>query len=91
MHSVVGHEIPMTSLSEIVGCNGWNLYPTTKHATVALTHTVRRELAAIKSPIRITVSCDHIEITPLISVATSLSSRCANTFHLTYSIHSQCM
>ncbi|EFN86974.1 farnesol dehydrogenase isoform X2 [Harpegnathos saltator] len=54
MCSVLGHEIPAKPLSEIIGCNGWNLYPACKHATVALTHTVRRELAAIKSPIRIT-------------------------------------
>ncbi|XP_011135636.1 farnesol dehydrogenase isoform X1 [Harpegnathos saltator] len=54
VNSVLGHEIPAKPLSEIIGCNGWNLYPACKHATVALTHTVRRELAAIKSPIRIT-------------------------------------
>lgn len=54
--SVLGHEIPSGFLSEIDGCNGWNLYPTCKHGNVALTHTVRRELAAIKAPIRITVS-----------------------------------
>lgn len=52
--SVLGHEIPSGFLSEIDGCNGWNLYPTCKHGNVALTHTVRRELAAIKAPIRIT-------------------------------------
>lgn len=54
INSVLGHEIPSRFLSEIDGCNGWNLYPTCKHGTVALTHTVRRELAAIKAPIRIT-------------------------------------
>lgn len=54
INSVLGHEIPSGSLLEIDGCNGWNLYPTCKHGTVALTHTVRRELAAIKAPIRIT-------------------------------------
>ncbi|CAK9829262.1 Farnesol dehydrogenase [Anthophora retusa] len=54
INSVLGHEIPNGFLSEIDGCNGWNLYPTCKHGTVALTHTVRRELAAIKAPIRIT-------------------------------------
>ena len=54
--SVLGHEIPSGFLSEIDGCNGWNLYPTCKHGAVALTHTVRRELAAIRGPIRITVS-----------------------------------
>ncbi|CAD1479988.1 unnamed protein product, partial [Heterotrigona itama] len=52
--SVLGHEIPSGFFSEIDGCNGWNLYPTCKHGAVALTHTVRRELAAIKAPIRIT-------------------------------------
>lgn len=54
--SVLGHEIPSGFFSEIDGCNGWNLYPACKHGNVALTHTVRRELAAIKAPIRITVS-----------------------------------
>ncbi|XP_050477682.1 farnesol dehydrogenase-like isoform X2 [Bombus huntii] len=54
INSVLGHEIPSGFLSEIDGCNGWNLYPTCKHGNVALTHTVRRELAAIKAPIRIT-------------------------------------
>ncbi|XP_076678717.1 farnesol dehydrogenase isoform X2 [Andrena cerasifolii] len=54
INSVLGHEIPSEFLSEIDGCNGWNLYPACKHGTVALTHTVRRELAAIKAPIRIT-------------------------------------
>lgn len=54
VNSVLGHEIPSGPLSEVEGCNGWNLYPACKHGTVALTHTVRRELAAIKAPIRIT-------------------------------------
>lgn len=57
INSVLGHEIPSGFLSEIDGCNGWNLYPTCKHGTVALTHTVRRELAAVKAPIRITSIC----------------------------------
>lgn len=57
INSILGHEIPSKSISEIDGCNGWNLYPTTKHGTVALTHSVRRELAAIKAPIRITGIC----------------------------------
>ncbi|XP_053970289.1 farnesol dehydrogenase-like [Hylaeus anthracinus] len=57
INSVLGHEIPSRFLSEIDGCNGWNLYPTCKHGTVALTHTVRRELAAVKAPIRITSIC----------------------------------
>nr|XP_003705639.2 PREDICTED: dehydrogenase/reductase SDR family member 11-like [Megachile rotundata] len=54
INSVLGHKIPSGSFLEIDGCNGWNLYPTCKHGTVALTHTVRQELAAIKAPIRIT-------------------------------------
>ncbi|KAK2585715.1 hypothetical protein KPH14_010328 [Odynerus spinipes] len=54
INSVLGHEIPSGYLSDADGCNGWNLYPTCKHGTVALTHTVRRELCAIKAPIRIT-------------------------------------
>ncbi|XP_032683762.1 farnesol dehydrogenase-like [Odontomachus brunneus] len=54
VNSILGHEIPTKPLSEITGSNGFNLYPATKHATVALTHTVRRELAVMKLPIRIT-------------------------------------
>lgn len=54
VNSVLGHEIPMGSISETEGCNGWNIYPACKHATVALTHTVRRELAAVQAKIRIT-------------------------------------
>ncbi|XP_060811165.1 farnesol dehydrogenase-like isoform X1 [Bombus pascuorum] len=73
INSVLGHEIPSGFLSEIDGCNGWNLYPTCKHGNVALTHTVRRELAAIKAPIRITsispgiVETDIARHTPTIS------------------------
>ncbi|XP_017753491.1 PREDICTED: farnesol dehydrogenase-like [Eufriesea mexicana] len=51
INSVLGREIPSSYLLEK---DGWNLYPACKHGTVALTHTVRRELAAIKAPIRIT-------------------------------------
>lgn len=54
INSVAGYRIPPVFLPEIDGCNGWNLYPTCKHGTVALTHTVRQELTAIKAPIRIT-------------------------------------
>lgn len=38
----------------------FNIYPATKHGSVALTHVIRRELADIKAPIRVTVSYDHI-------------------------------
>lgn len=40
--------------------NEYNIYPVTKHASVALTHVIRREIADVKAPIRVTVSCDHI-------------------------------
>ncbi|KAK0180569.1 hypothetical protein PV327_002937 [Microctonus hyperodae] len=54
INSVLGHEIPLQGFSEEKGLNGFNIYPSTKHATVALTHTVRRELAASKLSIKIT-------------------------------------
>ncbi|KAL6261654.1 hypothetical protein P5V15_006742 [Pogonomyrmex californicus] len=53
INSVLGHYLP-TNLTSEYGLSDFNLYPTTKHGTVALTHTVRRELAAVKAPIRIT-------------------------------------
>ncbi|KAK0072310.1 hypothetical protein PV325_011567, partial [Microctonus aethiopoides] len=52
--SILGHEVPLQGCSEEKGLNGFNIYPSTKHATVALTHTVRRELAADRLPIKIT-------------------------------------
>ncbi|XP_029658668.1 farnesol dehydrogenase-like [Formica exsecta] len=55
VNSVLGHCIPAKP------CEGktdaaldFNLYVASKHATVALTHTVRREIADIKPSIRIT-------------------------------------
>jgi hypothetical protein len=54
--SVLGHYIPFN----IDMC--FNLYPATKHGSVALTHVVRQELAEIKASIRITVSYDRILI-----------------------------
>lgn len=57
MYSVLGHYLPPYTSD---GFRDFNLYPTSKHGSVTLTHTVRRELAGIKAPIRITVSCDNI-------------------------------
>lgn len=54
--SILGRKIPSTAFSGIDGCNGWNLYPACKHATVALTQSVKQELIDVKAPIRITVS-----------------------------------
>lgn len=53
--SVLGHELRDSFLSDIDGLNGFNVYPACKHASVALTHTVRRELKSVGAPIRITV------------------------------------
>ncbi|XP_043500005.1 farnesol dehydrogenase-like [Polistes fuscatus] len=57
INSITGHRIPSGSPSDIEGSNGWNLYPTTKHASVALTETVKNELRAAGAPIRITSIC----------------------------------
>ncbi|XP_024945123.1 myogenesis-regulating glycosidase isoform X2 [Cephus cinctus] len=51
---LLGHEIPEGVPDVVDGSGGWNLYPSCKHATVAMTHTIRRELAKIKVPIRVT-------------------------------------
>jgi len=49
MFSVLSHYLPLE------GMPNFNLYPATKHASLALTNTVRGEIAKIKTPIRITV------------------------------------
>lgn len=55
INSVIGHEIPgIPPLGPGTEDISWNLYSACKHGTVALTHTVRRELRVIKAPIRIT-------------------------------------
>ncbi|KAI4503480.1 hypothetical protein M0802_001702 [Mischocyttarus mexicanus] len=54
INSVLGHIMPCSSLDNTRSCNGWNLYPTSKHASVALTQSVRQELCVIKSRIRVT-------------------------------------
>ncbi|CAL1680682.1 unnamed protein product [Lasius platythorax] len=55
INSVLGHYIPPKSCEGIIDAAfDFNLYVASKHATVALTHTVRREIADIKPPIRIT-------------------------------------
>ncbi|XP_077260701.1 farnesol dehydrogenase [Temnothorax americanus] len=54
INSVIGHYL-LTNVSTVAGLLAdVNLYPATKHGSVALTHVVRRELASIKAPIRIT-------------------------------------
>lgn len=57
MCSILSHYY-FTSISD--GVHDFNLYPASKHGSLALTHSVRRELAGIKAPIRITVSGLHI-------------------------------
>ncbi|XP_046410943.1 farnesol dehydrogenase-like isoform X2 [Neodiprion fabricii] len=49
INSVLGHEIP-----EGVLHRGWNLYPSCKHATVAMSSIVRRELIDVKAKVRMT-------------------------------------
>ncbi|KAL6442774.1 hypothetical protein ACFW04_002682 [Cataglyphis niger] len=52
VNSVMGHYIPAKSSED--AALDFNLYVASKHATVALTHTVRREIADFKPSIRIT-------------------------------------
>lgn len=56
--SVLGHYL-LTNIDGNLPCE-FNIYPVTKHGSVTLTHLIRRELADIKAPIRITVSYDYI-------------------------------
>ncbi|XP_015436496.1 PREDICTED: farnesol dehydrogenase-like [Dufourea novaeangliae] len=65
MNSILGHEMPSRTLSELDGCNGWHLYPACKHGSVALTESVRRELAAVKAQIRVTSICPGLVSTNL--------------------------
>lgn len=51
----MGHIIPNRMLSDEKGLNGFNLYPATKHASVALTQTIRNELKDADPKIRVTV------------------------------------
>ncbi|XP_014601544.1 PREDICTED: farnesol dehydrogenase-like [Polistes canadensis] len=57
INSILGHLIPFGGPIDVEGCNGWNLYPATKHASVALTETVKHELHDVEVPIRITSIC----------------------------------
>lgn len=54
IHSVLSHYLPLDGMPD------FNLYPATKHASLALTDTVRGEIAKIKAPIRITVRCNYV-------------------------------
>ncbi|XP_012264702.2 farnesol dehydrogenase-like [Athalia rosae] len=49
INSLLGHEIPEGVLHK-----GWNLYPSCKHATVAMADVVRRELIDVKTKVRMT-------------------------------------
>ncbi|XP_071561124.1 farnesol dehydrogenase [Temnothorax nylanderi] len=53
INSVLGHYL-LTNVSTVGLLADFNLYPASKHGSVALTHVVRRELASVKAPIRIT-------------------------------------
>nr|XP_050867546.1 farnesol dehydrogenase-like [Vespula vulgaris]XP_050867547.1 farnesol dehydrogenase-like [Vespula vulgaris]XP_050867548.1 farnesol dehydrogenase-like [Vespula vulgaris] len=65
INSVLGQKLLIPFLSDVDGFNGWNLYPASKHAAVALTHTVREELCLIKASIRVTSICPGIVKTNL--------------------------
>ncbi|KAJ8687928.1 hypothetical protein QAD02_023723 [Eretmocerus hayati] len=56
INSVLGHVIPEAtpSSTQSKSPNCWNLYPASKHAGVALTHTIRREISHASLPIRVT-------------------------------------
>lgn len=54
INSLLAHIIPTEGLSDKAGFNAFNLYPAIKHASRVLTTLVRREIADIKVPIRVT-------------------------------------
>jgi len=60
MCSILGHNIPMHNLSNKDDLTIFNIYSATKHASRVLTTLVRREIADVQVPIRVTVSCDHL-------------------------------
>ncbi|XP_067204210.1 farnesol dehydrogenase-like [Linepithema humile] len=54
INSVLAHNIPMKGLLDKDGYNGFNIYCATKHASRVLTTAVRREIATVQAPIRVT-------------------------------------
>ncbi|XP_012234899.1 farnesol dehydrogenase [Linepithema humile] len=52
--SVLAHLNPIQGMSDKDGCNGYNLYPASKYAARIMTTAVRREIAAVQAPIRVT-------------------------------------
>lgn len=74
INSILGHIIPSGSFSDVEGSNGWNLYPATKHASVALTETVKQELRAVGVPIRITSICPGIVKTEICGNDTNIKN-----------------
>ncbi|KAH0946515.1 hypothetical protein HN011_004292, partial [Eciton burchellii] len=54
INSILGHRLPSSSFSEVKSLNNFNMYPVCKHANVCLTNIVRREIVAVKAPIRVT-------------------------------------
>ncbi|CAL7935498.1 unnamed protein product [Xylocopa violacea] len=66
INSMAGHHVPYKNFSEKDKYSGSSLYPASKFASVALTESVRRELAAIKARIRITSVCPGLVNTDMI-------------------------
>lgn len=60
VNSVLGLMLPTYTLATDDETKSYNVYPACKHATVAVTETVRRELAKIGSKIRITSICPSL-------------------------------
>ncbi|XP_033340779.2 farnesol dehydrogenase isoform X1 [Megalopta genalis] len=54
INSIAGHMSHTPIFSDVEGSNGFHMYPACKHGTVALTESVRRELAFINAQIRVT-------------------------------------
>ncbi|XP_046466980.1 farnesol dehydrogenase isoform X1 [Neodiprion pinetum] len=69
INSILGHEIP-----EGVLHRGWNLYPSCKHATVAMSSIVRRELIDVKAKVRMTSVSPGLVKTEITSGTPELSN-----------------
>ncbi|XP_076286165.1 farnesol dehydrogenase [Lasioglossum baleicum] len=65
VNSVLGLMIPNYTLRKDNDAVSYNIYPACKHGTVAVTETVRRELAKIEAKIRVTSICPGLVHTNL--------------------------
>lgn len=71
-----GHVVNIASVAGLMAVPFRSAYCASKHAVVAISETLRAELAAIKLPIEVTVACPAYVCTPL---AEGMSTRMTST------------